>query len=292
MPNNSSSKKPQSSKPRTQRSKDNPKKPGKKKTSVLVQEKVDYVDYKDVNLLQRFVSDRSKIRSRRVSGNRPSSSARSPPRSRTPARWRCCRTPSGSASDLATVASAEGPSRLAATAANAVEAATAGSSGRGDRGRRRRRGGLRPTQGDPPRRHRRVSASAATSATSRTATPATSCFPAAWPWSATGRGQPGRRHAPGTRPARRAGSRGCPGDRPCPRRPHHHHQRQGGHRRPAVRLGHRWPTSPTRSRRRPGSRSTGARCTAEPIKTLGTHTGGDQAAQRRGVPGHVEVVAK
>ena len=41
----------------------------KKKTSVLTQEKVGYVDYKDVNLLQRFVSDRSKIRSRRVSGN-------------------------------------------------------------------------------------------------------------------------------------------------------------------------------------------------------------------------------
>jgi len=41
----------------------------KKKTSVLVTEKVEYVDYKDVNLLQRFVSDRSKIRSRRVSGN-------------------------------------------------------------------------------------------------------------------------------------------------------------------------------------------------------------------------------
>lgn len=41
----------------------------KKKTSVLIQERVDYVDYKDVNLLQRFVSDRSKIRARRVSGN-------------------------------------------------------------------------------------------------------------------------------------------------------------------------------------------------------------------------------
>ena len=41
----------------------------KKKTSVLVTEKVEYIDYKDVNLLQRFVSDRSKIRSRRVSGN-------------------------------------------------------------------------------------------------------------------------------------------------------------------------------------------------------------------------------
>ena len=46
----------------------NPKK-FKKKTSVLVTEKVVYVDYKDVNLLARFVSDRSKIRNRRVTGN-------------------------------------------------------------------------------------------------------------------------------------------------------------------------------------------------------------------------------
>ena len=46
----------------------NPKK-FKKKTSVLVTEKVQYVDYKDVNLLTRFVSDRSKIRNRRVTGN-------------------------------------------------------------------------------------------------------------------------------------------------------------------------------------------------------------------------------
>src|SRR4249919_2004690 len=48
--------------------KDGGKKP-KKKTSILFQERVTYVDYKDVNLLQRFVSDRSKIRARRVSGN-------------------------------------------------------------------------------------------------------------------------------------------------------------------------------------------------------------------------------
>ena len=41
----------------------------RKKTSVLTSEKIEYVDYKDVNLLQRFVSDRSKIRARRVSGN-------------------------------------------------------------------------------------------------------------------------------------------------------------------------------------------------------------------------------
>src|SRR5215472_3253311 len=41
----------------------------KKKISVLTQEKVEYVDYKDVNLLRRFMSDRAKIRARRVSGN-------------------------------------------------------------------------------------------------------------------------------------------------------------------------------------------------------------------------------
>jgi small subunit ribosomal protein S18 len=46
----------------------NPKK-FKKKTSVLVTDKIEYVDYKDVNLLARFVSDRSKIRNRRVTGN-------------------------------------------------------------------------------------------------------------------------------------------------------------------------------------------------------------------------------
>ena len=42
---------------------------GKKKVSVLLQEKIEYVDYKDVNLLRRFMSDRAKIRARRVTGN-------------------------------------------------------------------------------------------------------------------------------------------------------------------------------------------------------------------------------
>jgi len=41
----------------------------KKKLSVLAAERVEYVDYKDVNLLRRFMSDRAKIRARRVSGN-------------------------------------------------------------------------------------------------------------------------------------------------------------------------------------------------------------------------------
>ncbi len=42
---------------------------GKKKISPLVTESVTYVDYKDVDLLRRFMSDRAKIRSRRVTGN-------------------------------------------------------------------------------------------------------------------------------------------------------------------------------------------------------------------------------
>lgn len=41
----------------------------KKKISVLSSEKIEYVDWKDVNLLRRFVSERSKIRARRVTGN-------------------------------------------------------------------------------------------------------------------------------------------------------------------------------------------------------------------------------
>jgi len=41
----------------------------KKKTSILVTENITYVDYKDVNLLRRFMSERAKIRARRVTGN-------------------------------------------------------------------------------------------------------------------------------------------------------------------------------------------------------------------------------
>ena len=41
----------------------------KKKISILNTEGVKYIDYKDVNLLRRFMSDRAKIRARRVTGN-------------------------------------------------------------------------------------------------------------------------------------------------------------------------------------------------------------------------------
>jgi small subunit ribosomal protein S18 len=49
--------------------KDAPRKGAKKKVCVFCSEHIDWVDYKDVNLLRRFMSDRGKIRARRVSGN-------------------------------------------------------------------------------------------------------------------------------------------------------------------------------------------------------------------------------
>jgi small subunit ribosomal protein S18 len=49
--------------------KDAPRKGGKKKVCVFCSEHIAWVDYKDVNLLRRFMSDRGKIRARRVSGN-------------------------------------------------------------------------------------------------------------------------------------------------------------------------------------------------------------------------------
>jgi small subunit ribosomal protein S18 len=41
----------------------------KKKVCQFHKDKVDYIDYKDVTLLRKFISDRGKIRARRVTGN-------------------------------------------------------------------------------------------------------------------------------------------------------------------------------------------------------------------------------
>ena len=41
----------------------------KKKICIFCKDRIDWVDYKDVNLLRKFMSDRGKIRARRVSGN-------------------------------------------------------------------------------------------------------------------------------------------------------------------------------------------------------------------------------
>ncbi len=42
---------------------------GRKKYCQFCADKTDYVDYKDVALLRRYMSDRGKIRARRVTGN-------------------------------------------------------------------------------------------------------------------------------------------------------------------------------------------------------------------------------
>ncbi len=43
--------------------------PVKKRVCVFCSENIDWVDYKDAEMLRRFISDRAKIRARRVSGN-------------------------------------------------------------------------------------------------------------------------------------------------------------------------------------------------------------------------------
>jgi small subunit ribosomal protein S18 len=42
---------------------------GKPKVCIFCKDRIPWVDYKDVNLLRRFMSDRGKIRARRVTGN-------------------------------------------------------------------------------------------------------------------------------------------------------------------------------------------------------------------------------
>ncbi|MDE0928300.1 MAG: 30S ribosomal protein S18 [Acidimicrobiales bacterium] len=54
--------------PRREKNRDNARR-SKKKISALTIGKIEYVDYKDTVLLRKFVSDRSKIKARRVSGN-------------------------------------------------------------------------------------------------------------------------------------------------------------------------------------------------------------------------------
>ncbi|MEW6059187.1 MAG: 30S ribosomal protein S18 [Actinomycetota bacterium] len=41
----------------------------KKKVCIFCKDRVEYVDFKDVGTLRKFVSDRGKIRARRVTGN-------------------------------------------------------------------------------------------------------------------------------------------------------------------------------------------------------------------------------
>jgi small subunit ribosomal protein S18 len=55
--------------PRRSTKRDAPDRKPKKKVSILDTEGITWVDYKDVALLRRFMSERAKIRARRVTGN-------------------------------------------------------------------------------------------------------------------------------------------------------------------------------------------------------------------------------
>lgn len=44
---------------------------GRQKPCTFCKENIDHVDWKDVSILRRYVSDRGKIRGRRVNGNCP-----------------------------------------------------------------------------------------------------------------------------------------------------------------------------------------------------------------------------
>jgi len=58
-------------KPRPRREKDDKgwQKKQKRKVCIFCKERIDHVDYKDVVTLRKFVSERGKIRARRVTGN-------------------------------------------------------------------------------------------------------------------------------------------------------------------------------------------------------------------------------
>jgi small subunit ribosomal protein S18 len=56
-------------KPRKEKEEKGWQKKQKRKFCVFCKDKVAYVDFKDVTLLRKFISDRGKIRARRVTGN-------------------------------------------------------------------------------------------------------------------------------------------------------------------------------------------------------------------------------
>jgi small subunit ribosomal protein S18 len=56
-------------KPRREKEEKGWQKKQRKKFCVFCKDKIDYVDYKDLTMLRKFVSDRGKIRARRVTGN-------------------------------------------------------------------------------------------------------------------------------------------------------------------------------------------------------------------------------
>ena len=100
----------------------------RRRSSILITESIDWIDYKDVNLLRRFMSERAKIRARRVTGNSTQQQRRGRhARSASRVRWRCCPT--------ACARSPSAPRAVAATASDRVSAAASVASRRAPRRR-------------------------------------------------------------------------------------------------------------------------------------------------------------
>ena len=69
----------------------------RRKYCQFCKEGVEYIDYKDTQLLRKYMTDRGKIKPRRVTGactHARSTSTTSPAPSSALARWPCSRTPS------------------------------------------------------------------------------------------------------------------------------------------------------------------------------------------------------
>jgi small subunit ribosomal protein S18 len=62
---------PMSNQKKRRRRPDAPNRRMKKKVCLFCTERIEYVDYKDVGILRKYMSDRAKIRARRVTGNCP-----------------------------------------------------------------------------------------------------------------------------------------------------------------------------------------------------------------------------
>ena len=116
----------------------------KKKPCALCRDKVEWVDYKDVPMLRKYMSDRGKIRSRRVTGNCAQHQRALARPSRRPASSCCCPTPSArSPSVRAGVAAGDRAERTLGDTPAGRGAAPA-RSGRGARRHRCQGGSPRP----------------------------------------------------------------------------------------------------------------------------------------------------
>ena len=264
----------------------------------LVIEKVEYVDYKDVDLLRRFMSDRAKIRNRRVSGNdvqqqRDIANAIKIAREMAllPYAKRVVQPAQPDAPPR------DGASRRPRRSRRERDTDAIDDRGRRDRGRRptsrgRRRRASRPTrrsddEGHPPLRPRRARQARRHRRGRRRLRPQLPAARGAWP------SRPPT--ARSTRPAkmRRARDLRDASDREAAqtiathaRAEGHHDHGQGRQRGQAVRLGHRRRHRRRRRARRPASSSTASSSTSTTDQDARRAHGDRQAAHRRVVPDH------